>query len=278
MNDILKEYYGLELEYSREYNGGIIFFVNGDYFYLCKCELTVQELNKSYELYLLLKQKNLLLHDFIFNNESKLLSNGFVLLKLNYVIDNIDIYDLIKIQIPIEYDLKDDFFELWTNKIDYLEEQFIGSNDNKIINYSLDYFVGIAEALLVYYKDNVKNNDSYVVHRTFYTLSTIDFYNPLNIVLGDRCKDIAFFVRLTNDWELLYKLLNYVNFDDKVCIFVRLSFPFYYFNLIYGCCDNKYDDSKLIHLVKDIDKYEQYLKKLEGIFGINLFFWIKKDN
>ena len=59
MRELLKEYYGLEIEYSRAYYDGMIFFINGDYYYLCKCYLSKEDVDKSYKLYLLLKNKGL---------------------------------------------------------------------------------------------------------------------------------------------------------------------------------------------------------------------------
>ena len=58
MKELLKKHYGLEIEYSRNYQDGLIFFVNGDYYYLCKCLLNEEELLKCYDLYLLLKSKS----------------------------------------------------------------------------------------------------------------------------------------------------------------------------------------------------------------------------
>lgn len=279
MKDILKEYYGLVLEYSRNYNDGIIFFVNGDYYYLCKCNLDSIEIKKSYELYLVLKRRNIVLHDFIYNNKGELLSNGYVLLKLNYIIDDIDKNDLKRLDVEIDYDLNDDFYNLWINKIDYIEMQLIDMSQNNVINYSFDYFVGIAEMLLSYYKDNVYDSrERFIVHRVFYNLSTVDFYSPLNIVLGDRYKDIASYIRLTDNWDLLYNLLNYISFKDKTSLFVRLAFPFYYFNLVNSSLVDGIDEEKILNIVRDIDKYEEYLWKLEKIFGVNLFYFIKKDN
>jgi hypothetical protein len=143
MKDILKEYYGLVFEYSRNYNEGIIFFVNGDYYYLCKCNIDGVEVKKSYELYLVLKRRNIVLHDFVFNNNGELLSDGYVLFKLNYIIDDIDINDLKRLDMEIDYELYDDFYNLWINKIDYIEMQLIDMSQNNIINYSFDYFLGI---------------------------------------------------------------------------------------------------------------------------------------
>lgn len=279
MKELLKKHYGLEIEYSRNYQDGLIFFVNGDYYYLCKCLLNEEELLKCYDLYLLLKSKQLILHDFVFNNDNDLLSGEYVLLKLNYLIDDIDIYDIEKLNIEVDFDYVEDFYSLWIDRIDYYEKELFVDEDNNFINYSFDYFIGLSEMLLDYYKNSIlaiKKN--YVVHRSFITLNTIDFYNPLNIIVGDKLKDYASYIRLTNNWDLLYSLLNNVTYEDRVYLLVRLSFPFKYFYCINNYIINNSCVEELLTIVEDISKYEDYLERLELLTGIKLFYWIKKDN
>jgi hypothetical protein len=279
MKDLLNEYYGLKIEYSREYQQGLVFFVNGDYYYLCKTYLTIDDINISYDLYLLLKRRGIVLHDFIFNKENKLLSNGYVLLKLNYLIDKIDLSDLQRTNIKVDFDIKDDFYQLWVDKIDYYEEKLFVDEDIGYVCYSFDYFIGISELLLNFYKDNKIGLDSnYIVHRSFITLSTIDYYNPLNIVVGDKLKDYSSYIRLTNDWQLLYDILNVVNQEEKSYLFVRLAFPFRYFYYINMLLYDKANSKVLLNIVDEIDLYEKYLIKLEEFVGIKMFYWIKKDN
>ena len=279
MKELLKKHYGLEIEYSRNYQYGLIFFVNGDYYYLCKCLLNEEELLKCYDLYLLLKSKQVILHDFVFNNDNNLLSDEYVLLKLNYLIDDIDIYDIEKLNIEVDFDYVEDFYSLWIDRIDYYEKELFVDEDNNFINYSFDYFIGLSEMLLDYYKNSIlviKKN--YVVHRSFITLNTIDFYNPLNIIVGDKLKDYASYIRLTNNWDLLYSLLNNVTYEDRVYLLVRLSFPFKYFYCINNYISNNSCVEELLTIVEDISKYEDYLERLELLTGIKLFYWIKKDN
>ena len=279
MKELLKKHYGLEIEYSRVYQDGLIFFVNGDYYYLCKCLLNEEELLKCYDLYLLLKSKQLILHDFVFNNDNILLSDEYVLLKLNYLIDDIDIYDIEKFNVEVDFDYVEDFYSLWIDRIDYYEKELFVNEDNNFINYSFDYFIGLSETLLDYYKSNILGKKkNYVVHRSFVTLSTIDFYNPLNIIVGDRLKDYASYIRLTNNWDLLYSLLNNVTYEDRVYLLIRLSFPFKYFYCLNNYISNNSCVGELLTIVEDISKYEDYLERLELLTGIKLFYWIKKDN
>lgn len=276
MKELLKEFYGLEINDVKEYNEGIIFFVNGDYYYLCKCYLEYNEVLKSYQLIEILKRKQIRLHEFVYNKNNEFVSDNYVLLKLNHIICDIDYYDLKFID--MDFDLKDDFYSLWINKIDYLESLLFSGMDNALVAYSFDYFMGIAELLLMFYKDNRSDSGNYLVHRLFNNLSTIDFYNPLNIIVGDKYKDIAFFIKITNNWELLAKVLDSISYRDKVVLFVRMTFPFEYFRLIYKYVNNGTVDDELIKIVDSIQQYEEYLLKIEEMFNIKLFNFIKKYN
>lgn len=279
MNNLLKRYYGLEIEYSRVYQDGLVFFVNGDYYYLCKCFLNKDELAKCYGLYLLLMNKKIILHDFVFNNENELLSGEYVLLKLNYLINDIDLYDIEKINVEIDFDYMEDYYSLWIDRIDYYEKELFVNENNNFINYSFDYFVGIGEILLDCYRNsNIDKKKNYVIHRSFVSLNTIDFYNPLNIILGDRLKDYASYIRLTNNWELLYSLLNNLVYEDRIYMFIRLCFPFKYFCYISNYISNNSCGEELLNIIDNINKYEIYLERLELLTGVKVFYWIKKDN
>ena len=151
--------------------------------------------------------------------------------------------------------------------------------NNKMINNSFDYFVGIAELLLSFYNTNkgdLVNN--YLSHNNFNTLSLIDFYNPLNVCVNNKYKDVVSYIRLTNNWEMLYKLVSVLNDFEKVYVYVRLAFPFSYFRCINRLIVDGVGVEKLTELVNDINIYEDYLVGLDNIFGYKLFYWIKKDN
>ena len=60
MKELLWDYYGIKIEDFRTYQDGVIFHVNGDNYYLCKTYLKHEEVYKSYELYLLLRNMNII--------------------------------------------------------------------------------------------------------------------------------------------------------------------------------------------------------------------------
>lgn len=280
MIEILKKYYDLEIKEYKQYKNGIVFFINGYNYYFVKSFLDIDLVNESYENCKWLKKNNIKVHDFIFNKNNELLSEKFVLFRINVFIEDItfeelNIFSRVKVNNYSNYVSMNDF---WFKKIDYIEKQIIELSSNKLVNYSYDYFIGLGEMLLLYLKDNyIINNDFCFVHRTLDDLSSLEFYNPLNIMVGDKYKDFVAYIRLMDEWDLFLNLVDSVNYNDKVYIFVRMCFPFKYFELISKIVLDNENDSELALLLGEIDKYEEYLNKVEKMCGITLFLWLKKE-
>lgn len=278
MLDILKTYYNFEIVDYYEYNEGIVFYYNDLKYYFAKIGLKI-DLKECYELSLYLKSDNIKVHDFIFNKYGELLSNDYVLFKVNELSDEIDINDIYllnKLDVGDKYNYVS-MEEFWCNKIDYIEMQVYELSNIKNINYSIDYFVGISELLLSFLKENYVCNRISFVHRSNDILNPLDFYNPLNIIVGDSYKDVVSYIRLKDDWDLLYSLVDKCTLFDEIYVFVRMCFPFYYFDLVSNIIIDGKDEEKLLVYLNDIRGYEEYLYNIERIFGIKLFYWIKKE-
>ena len=282
MKKRLNKYYGIDINEFKEYNDGIIFFVGGDYYYFVKSLYDEEYINFLFNI--CNELKNIKLHSFVFNKENKLISDGYVLFKLNNLIDDItiqDIYSFINVdcsKYKNDYIFMDKF---WEDKIDYLEIQLTELSNNKLINNSFDYFVGIAEILIGYLKDNSDKESLNLClsHRCFNSLSTIEFYNPLNISFDIYLKDIASYIRITKNRELLLDVidkesrnLNYLKY-----FFVRMVFPFSYFREVSNVLIDGKNNEELVKIVNNEYEYECYIYEMEKIFGIYIFSWIKKE-
>lgn len=279
MIEILKKYYGLCIEHYKDYNNGIIFFINGDYYYLFYSHYSERELKKINENINYLR-KQIKFHDIVLNNDRNILSDGYVLIKLNYLIDTVDLYELYRFNINLDLRINEKFHVKWRDRIDYLEIQLSELCDNKLINNSFDYFCGISEQLINLLADNYDYyNDTYLIHRISNDFSSIEFYNPINICIGNRFNDILSYIYINSDWDLLYKILDSIDANNRIYFFIKLAFPFNYFY-----CVNSYvtgDHSKeycIKKIVDEVESYERYLRMLEDVFKYNVFYWIKKDN
>ena len=279
MIESLEKFYKISIDNYYEYDNGIIFTLNGcNYFYLS----TIYDeayLNMLVDIIVELKNR-VRFHEFVLNKDGKVLSEGYVLLKMQGFIDEIDLRDINNY--AVEVDLKyHKFFinmiDFWYKKIDYLELQVIELCDNKLINNSFDYYVGIAEMLLTYLRRFNNNYDLYLSHRVFKSLSTIDFYNPLNMTFDSKYRDLAYYIRFSNDSYLLDQVINYVSKEEYNYFFVRLVFPFCYFEALNDVLIDNKDEKELVDIINNIDNYEKWIMKIEDLLGIHIFKWLKKE-
>lgn len=280
MKEILKEYYDIDIKDYREDKEGLIFQVGGINYFLVKTFYDETYLNELFKICNEVRKQKVRLHDFIRNKNNQLLSNGYVLFKINGLIDNIDLSD-IEIFNSIdcnkylnEYITMEDF---WQNKIDYYEKQVSELSDNKLINHSFDYFIGIAEIIILYLKKHPTKKELCLSHKTLDTLRTIDYYNPLNITFDLKLKDMASYIRMTNNYDLLNDLLDKIDIVDKSYLFTRMIFPFKYFQIIGDMVVDKEEEKELVDILNKIKEYETYVDRIQKMFGIYLFSWIKKE-
>lgn len=283
MIDILNKFYDIKVEKYKKYNEGIIFFVSDSYYYFTKCYYDDEFLKLLFNICNKLRSKGIKLHDFVYNKNNELISEGYILFKVNVLILDVTLKDIEQFNMLDCNQYKKDYVymdKFWEDKIDYLEMQLSELSFNKLINNSFDYYVGIAEILISYLKKNyIKGSvDLRLSHKSFSSLNSLEFYNPLNISFDHYLKDIAAFIRLTNDYDLLNDVIDkYVNKYDYSYFFVRMTFPFIYFYEMSNVLIDGKSDIDLINIVNNIDNYEIFLGKMEELFGINIFSWIKKE-
>ncbi len=281
MKDILKEYYNIDIDYYKNYKNGLIFQVNGINYYLTKTTYDNSYINELLIICNELKKQKVLLHDFVINKNNEYLTNGYILFKVNILMDNIDLSDLKKFseincnKYLNEYITMEEF---WQNKIDYFEVQVSELSDNKLINHSFDYYIGIAEILIMFLKKYPTKIDLCLSHKTLDSLRTIDFYNPLNITFDLKLKDVASYIRMTKNFQLLSDILDRRDESfNTAYFFTRMVFPFKYFDIISDMVVDKEEESELIYLLNNVNLYEDYVNMVQRMFGIFLFSWIKKE-
>lgn len=279
MIESLNKNYKIAIDNYFEHDNGIVFTLNGcNYFYLS----TVYDedyLNMLADITLELKNR-IKLHEFVLNKDGKILSDGYVLLKMHGFIDEIDLNDVRKFIIPVNSKYHKYFvnmIDFWHKKIDYLELQVIELCNNKLINNSFDYYLGIAEMLLIYLGHYNNNYDLYLSHKVFKSLSNIDFYNPLNITFDSKYRDLAYYIRISNDSNLLNEVIKYVSKEEYNYFFVRLVFPFEYFEALNNVLVDKKQEKELVNIINNIDNYENWIKEIEDLLGIHIFNWLKKE-
>ncbi|MBR1413269.1 MAG: hypothetical protein IJ574_01190 [Bacilli bacterium] len=234
-----------------------------------------------------LKSSGINLHNIVLNREGKYLTyynnKKYALLRINedekieYNIKDIIKFNRAK-KINDNYakSYHNNWCELWSEKIDYMEYQIheLGKNKNVILD-SFSYYVGLGENAIAYANVINKNfNDGYIndiaiTHRRIYVPNyNLNFYNPLSLHIDLEVRDIAEYLKslfFCNEELALSNLQYYLT--TKIfssyslgMLYARLLFPTYYFDIYEKVILNEESEEKLLDVIKKNESYEKFLK------------------
>jgi hypothetical protein len=301
MKNALSYYYNLTPVDIHQYNKQFKFTINQDKYVLMPYERNVDDINYLYEIAIQLFQSQIYCHQFVFNTSRSLLTyinnEPYVLLKV-YVDDNskIILNDIINFgnnsQTTVKNILKrDNWFQLWSDKIDYFEYQ-ISQFGKKypIIRKSFSYFVGLAETGIMLHKNvnNSSNNTLFIGHKRIKKNYTIfDLYNPLNFIIDLKVRDASEFFKekFFENHDTLAEVIYYISYAnltsyDCLMLYTRLLFPSFYFDIYEEIINEGKDEENLLPILEKVDDYEQFLKDLyiylKEIINIPDIEWLKK--
>lgn len=177
----------------------------------------------------------------------------------------------------------------WPKKIDYIEYQFSQVHHKyPIIEESINYYIGIWENAISYYNNNSdENNIKFVSHKRITVNSDLlSFYNPLNIIIDYKERDIVDYLKsyvYTNNWtkDNLYKFLNKFSNVNIIRFISRSLFPSNYFDLYEDIVLENSEELEINQIIKKNNIYERYLNYVFLFYkkyNIPLIEWIiKKD-
>lgn len=190
-------------------------------------------------------------------------------------------------------DLNIDWGELWSKKIDYLEN-LIHENGKKypLITDSFNYYVGLAENAISYY-NNIEKNDKqkyYITHKKIKINDTVEsLYNPLNIIFDYKVRDLAEYIKISffknnknifNEISIYLKNNNLSQRDIKLLI-SRILYPSFYFDMYEDIIIDEKEEKIILKLIEITDNYELYLLNiisfLKRIYDIEEIKWLKKN-
>ncbi len=188
--------------------------------------------------------------------------------------------------------LKVNWANLWSNKIDYLEE-LINENGKKypLLVDSFNYFVGLTENAISYY-NNIIIDESYklyLTHKHIKINDTIeDIYNPLNIIFDYQVRDIAEYIKRSffiNNNLIIKELTEYLSTNnlsltDIKLLVARLLYPSFYFELYEDILLDNQDEIIISKITSRIDEYEKYISSiinyLKKYYDIETIKWLEK--
>ena len=244
-----------------------------------------RKMEEIYSIYNLLKNDKKF-HKIIINKYGNIISRinnkDYIMMRLiheeNRKIEISDIYNIQKIKLQGNYIslARSNWRELWMNRIDYIENN-IAEYKNELLNY-IDYNIGLTETaiqLLV----GMRNFDLVLSHIKLTEKTTIhDLYDPTNIILDSRVRDIVEYYRNLIDEDIKY--INNISLEmfdeeEKKLFFTRFLYNKKYFDSL------NIEDSKAIKKVTDrISSHELAIKKLYNQFANALpeIEWLKKTS
>ena len=162
---------------------------------------------------------------------------------------------------------------LWSTIIDYYETQ-IEENSKKypLIRETFDYFIGLAENAISYLAYTKKElsptiyDQKVLSHNNLYS----SLYDPLNIILDHKSRDIAEYIKLSffNNNQKIFSELDeyfyynkYSNYGIRV-LFARILYPSFYFKIYNDIIQKKVKEKELNKIINNINNYEMYLLKV----------------
>ncbi|MFA5602780.1 MAG: hypothetical protein WDA21_03530 [Bacilli bacterium] len=285
MKNVINYYYNLYPEVIRQINNHFLFPINNDKYYLVPYERPLNEIKDIFSLHQELIKKNILVHEIILNKENQPLTyvNNIPYILMKVYVNDIkagdlsDIHDIALKSIGVQYNpslSRINWFQLWTNKVDYLEYQ-ISEFGKKypILSDSISYYIGMAENAISYIKYTTIESktmplDAFVVsHRRIEKDATLyDFYNPLNLIVDHKVRDLSEYIKTSfyenkNIWPELHEYFTHNPFSEYGLrfLFGRLLYPSYYFDIFEKIIDQKMKEEEIIPIINKVSDYEEYL-------------------
>lgn len=171
---------------------------------------------------------------------------------------------------PYKSLFRNDWYTLWSKKLDYFEYQ-VNQFGKKypIIRESFSYFNGLAENAIQYTR--LLGNDISLClshHRIKGNIRKLEFCNPLNIVIDYKVRDIAecfkdqFFNGYLPFEEVEYVLEHKLKKEDYISFFTRMLFPSFYFDVYEDILSHQKEEKELLSIIHKTEQYEELLKQI----------------
>ncbi len=280
MKNFLMFYYNLDVDNIEMQSNDIYsFYIDYNKFYLLRINRPKEDIDLIYKIVSETVNK----YHYIIKNKFGTIyteNNGkmFILLKINGPMNTeVNLIDIISDQIVVNDDSmtllsRSNWGDLWSRKVDYLEYQMseLGKNHQIAIK-SFSYFVGLAENAIEYY--NLLKIDKIPLvlshRRIFYPNTSLNYYNPLDIVIDYRVRDISeyikscFFngydIKKDLDWLFSKNILSPLEYN---LLYLRLLYPSYYFDDLNKVIEKNEDEDILLKYTDKINDYEKFLKDM----------------
>lgn len=280
---VIQYYYDLYPQHIDKEGDRYFFAINGDNYSFEQQIRSEEELNAINQI-----NKNMNLYNqIVLNKFNNLISNygnyNYLLIKIIKPIRTLTMDDILN-TVKLNNDknnnvlLRDNWGLLWKNKIDNIEyQQNHIINKFPLIDQSLGYYIGMSESAISYFEDIEKNNISYYVShiRVRCDRDTLDFYNPQNIIIDNRARDIAgylksIFIANNYSYNMIGEIIETAALNDLELklLFCRLNYPSFYFDIYDQIINKVSNEGKLNEIIERNNEFKVFLK--------NIYLFIRK--
>ena len=290
MKNLINYYYNLLVNDFRRVDDRFISKIDGKNYELVPF---YGDINEFYKNYMTLINNNRYCHEVVLNKDKSLLTfygdKSYLLIKENINIEKkVDMNEIVSYDIIVRGEYNLNWKNLWKEKIDYYEYQMNQlSFKHKMLKDSFNYYVGLTETAisLLNYIDDSKI-DYYICHKRInYNEKLSEFFNPINIIIDTRTRDIAEYIK-TNyinenlDIKEVYFYLDRLNFNyvESILFLSRLLYPSYYFDVYDEIIQERISEEKMNEIIKKNTACELFLKQvysyLKGRYNIPEIEWL----
>ena len=287
MKETIEYYYNLSIDKLDEKDGRYYFRVNNRDYIFVFFNRTKEELRDIFNVLQEMIQKGIKPNMMIFNIKKELLTivNGYsyVLLECSNGLEKFDIFDMLSVSKQLMLNnsssllYRNNWDELWSKKIDYIEYQLKELAINKtVIKNSASYYIGLSEVAISYVVNTKRKfgRPQYrlaLAHRRiFYPNYRLNYMNPLSFIFDMDIRDIAEYLKamfFKEDMEeVLEELVGFLKVrhlnDYEAQMFLsRLIYPTYYWDLYENVMNKMDDEEKLVQVIAKSRDMENFLKK-----------------
>ena len=292
MKNLLEYYYDISIKSIVKKDDKYYIDNIYDKYILIKTTLDKYQAEQIYQFNQLLINYNNMFHRIVLTKNGLLtISNqegNYILLKINIKKNRlINTRDILKLAIPVSINNQylekfnySNWLELWKQKINYFEYFSENINTNNIyLKELINYYVGLAENAVSYieeaYNTNSLINNIVISHKRLkYKYTLEDLYNPLDIILDNRVRDISEYLKdaiikgkANKDWLVDNYNICMFNKLESQLLFGRMLFPSYFFDKYEFFINKKINEKELLNIINEVERYEKSLKELYEIIS-----------
>lgn len=169
--------------------------------------------------------------------------------------------------------LRNNWDYLWSSKIDYIEYQLnYLENTYPLINESINYYIGLTENAISYFKKIKKDGIKlYYNHRRITNKHLLD---PFEIIIDYKVRDIAeyikeIFINENKNINEILKIVSNCNFNylDYLLFYCRMLYPSFYFDLYERVVNENIDECIINKTINRINDYELLIYRIYSMIN-----------